>query len=256
VLIGSLLGMQAVAIYTAPYELVTRFTLLPASIMLAVFPLFSASGATNPADGPPVYGRALKHMFLLMAPITVGFVLLAPDVLAAWLGSGFAEEGAKVMRILALGLLVISLSSVPFNYLQATGRPDVSAKIHLLELPVYGLAAWLLVGRFGLTGAALAWVLRAVLDLTLLHLAAASRQGLSFERAVTDIDRRLVVAGAGLASIVAIGFIVPGSTGARLAGVTLFLGGYVVAVWLFMLDVQERLMAKQLFTGAILFRQR
>ena len=42
------------------------------------------------------------------------------------------------------------------------GRADITGKLHLAELPVYALAIWGLSSAFGLTGVALAWVVRVV----------------------------------------------------------------------------------------------
>jgi O-antigen/teichoic acid export membrane protein len=47
---------------------------------------------------------------------------------------------------------------------QGVGRPDLTAKLHLLELPVYlGLLFWL-IHADGIEGAAIAWSVRMVVD--------------------------------------------------------------------------------------------
>src|SRR5208337_2642761 len=43
--------------------------------------------------------------------------------------------------------------------------PDLVAKLHLVEVPVYLLAVWHLIVRHGIEGAALAWTGRVALDL-------------------------------------------------------------------------------------------
>lgn len=71
-----------------------------------------------------------------------------------------------------IGIFLNSAARVPFTLLQAHGRADLTAKLHLIELPIF--AALLVAGvhAFGITGAALAWTLRVALDTTLLYLAA------------------------------------------------------------------------------------
>ena len=49
---------------------------------------------------------------------------------------------------------------IPYAVVQADGRPDLTALAHLTELPLYLLAAWLLIGAYGAKGAAIAWTLR------------------------------------------------------------------------------------------------
>jgi O-antigen/teichoic acid export membrane protein len=61
---------------------------------------------------------------------------------------------------------------------QGIGRPDLTAKLHLIELPLYLLLLILLLNFFGTVGAALAWTGRVVID-TLVLLAWA-RRDLSF----------------------------------------------------------------------------
>jgi O-antigen/teichoic acid export membrane protein len=57
---------------------------------------------------------------------------------------------------------------VPLALLQGIGRPDLPAKFYLLELPLYVGAAWFLIPKLGIAGAALAWALRVALDAVLL----------------------------------------------------------------------------------------
>ena len=51
---------------------------------------------------------------------------------------------------------------------RAFTRPDLTAKFHLFELPIYAGLVWFLIGRMGIAGAALAWTLRVTLDAVLL----------------------------------------------------------------------------------------
>jgi O-antigen/teichoic acid export membrane protein len=53
--------------------------------------------------------------------------------------------------------------------LQAKGQPRITALFHLVELGLYLGALWFLSSRWGLTGAALAWLARVALDWFLLH---------------------------------------------------------------------------------------
>lgn len=51
---------------------------------------------------------------------------------------------------------------------QGSGRPDITAKLHLIELPFYLLVLWWLLDTNGIVGAAIAWVLRITIDATFL----------------------------------------------------------------------------------------
>jgi O-antigen/teichoic acid export membrane protein len=57
---------------------------------------------------------------------------------------------------------------IPYTLLQALGRPDLTARFHLIELPVYVLVLWSMIRTFGIEGAAIAWLIRVALDALLL----------------------------------------------------------------------------------------
>ena len=56
--------------------------------------------------------------------------------------------------------------------MQGYGRPDLTAKLHLLELILYVPYLWLLIEKHGINGAATAWTIRvAISTAALLYLA-------------------------------------------------------------------------------------
>jgi O-antigen/teichoic acid export membrane protein len=55
-----------------------------------------------------------------------------------------------------------------YALLHARGRPDISARLHLIELPLFICALLLLVDQYGVLGAAWAWVGRMIVDATAL----------------------------------------------------------------------------------------
>jgi O-antigen/teichoic acid export membrane protein len=91
-----------------------------------------------------------------------------------WLGDAFAGHGGLAIRILAFGVLANAVAHVPSSFIAALGRPEISARFHLLELAIHVPLAWWLITRYGVTGAALAWTIRVTFDAALLF-GAASR---------------------------------------------------------------------------------
>jgi O-antigen/teichoic acid export membrane protein len=110
----------------------------------------------------------MRHLTLVLAPLAASLIAFAPDLIALWVGPSFAHDSAPVLQVLALGLLLNSLAIVPFGLIQGMGRADITAKFHLLELPLYLLLLWYAVQTWGIVGAAIAWVVRVGLDLVLL----------------------------------------------------------------------------------------
>lgn len=99
-----------------------------------------------------------------MFPLTLVVVTLAHDGLGFWLGAEFAENGTRVLQWLAIGVFINSLAWIPYALVQSAGRPDLSAKLFLLELPFYILGVWWLIKTYGIQGAAIAWLLRIIID--------------------------------------------------------------------------------------------
>lgn len=173
--IGALVSVAAVAYYTAPYEVVTRLWLVPAALTGVLFPVFAGSFAVDPARTRRIYRKGVAALAATMLPLTLATALFADSWLTVWLGADYAREGVRVAQILAAGVLFNSLAHVPYSLLQAAGRADWTAKLHVLELPLYIAAlAWLVPG-YGIAGAALVWTGRCVLDAAILF-ALARRQ--------------------------------------------------------------------------------
>lgn len=173
VVIGSMISMTSVAYYSAPYEVLIRLRIFPAAIMATLFPEFSASSKQAASDRiERLFARALKYVFVAIGILALLLVAYAPLLLRRWLGADFAVASLGVFRILAVGVLINSLAFIPFNLLQAVGRPNLPATFHLVELPLYLLMLWFLTLRFGIDGAAWAWTLRVSFDALLLFGAA------------------------------------------------------------------------------------
>jgi Na+-driven multidrug efflux pump len=75
---------------------------------------------------------------------------------------------------------------VQYAMIQALGRPDLTAKFHLLQLPLHGLLLWWLVGLWGITGAALAQSIRLSVEALLLLVAACRMATLPFSSLIYD----------------------------------------------------------------------
>lgn len=233
-LIGAVLSVVAVAYYTAPYEVVTKLLLIPSAITGVLFPAFAASYATKPYHAYELFVHGLKTIFLLLFPITLVLVTFAHEGLSFWLGDDFAENGAQVLQWLAAGVLVNSLAQVPFALVQAAGRPDLTAKLHLVELPFYLLLLWFLSTRIGIQGVAIAWMVRAVVDMLFLFWLA-GQSLVALKKSIFPMSVTLLVALATLAiSGVLTGVVI------KSAFVLLTLGVGVMFSWFWILRAQDR----------------
>jgi len=162
--IGALVSMTAVAYYATPYEVVTKFLFLPGALMGVMFPAFTASFVQDRERTALLFGRSVKSLLLVSFPVMLCTVALAKDGLNLWLGPEFAQHSFRVLQFLAVGVFVNSLAQVPFALLQGVGRPDLTATLHLIELPLYLGLLWWLISTHGIEGAAIAWSARVAFD--------------------------------------------------------------------------------------------
>jgi O-antigen/teichoic acid export membrane protein len=116
--------------------------------------------------------RAMRIVGVLLAPVVLVIVVFSGYIMDVWLGPEFAQHSASVLSVLALGILANALAYAPYALLQAYGRADLTAKFHLLELPLHAGITIALVSKVGAIGAAYAWTVRVSLDALLLTWAA------------------------------------------------------------------------------------
>src|ERR1700678_735918 len=166
--IGALLSVTAVAYYATPYEAITRLWIIPSSLVAVVFPAFSTTFAGDRGRTAALYDRSVKYILISLFPVVLAVILFAPEILHVWLGADFAAHSTAPLQWLTIGVFVSSLSLVPSALLQGSGRPDLTAKLHMIELPLYLLALFLLIRSRGIEGAALAWTARVCFDAVLL----------------------------------------------------------------------------------------
>jgi O-antigen/teichoic acid export membrane protein len=166
--IGALVSAAAVAYYVTPYEVVTKLFVVSSGISAVMFPAFSLSGRMDPDRSSMLYRRAMKCTFAFLLAPTVLLIVGAKGGLSLWLGSDFAAHSYLVAQILLIGTFALGMEALPFVLIQGLGRPDIPAKLNLVEGPLYAVGLYWSVRSYGVTGAAVAWTLRATLDALLL----------------------------------------------------------------------------------------
>jgi len=163
-LIGVVVSSAAVAYYTTPYEAVTKLWVVPGALLGVLFPAFATLLATDIERSLVLFRRAVVLVALLLFAPCLVLMVFAPEGLEIWLGRNFAAHSTVVCRWLIAGVFANSLGQVAFAFIQARGRPDLTAKLHLIELPIYLLGLWYVLPRFGIEGVAAVWTLRMLVD--------------------------------------------------------------------------------------------
>ena len=232
--VGALISIAAVAYYATPNEVVTKLWLLSGALTGVLFPAFSTSFVQDPRRAALLFDRGVKYVFLAMFPITLLIITFANEGLHFWLGATFAQNSTQALQWIAAGVLIHSLGQMPYALIQGAGRPDLTAKLHLVELPFYLVILWWLITTNGIVGAAIAWVARIAVDTVFLF--AMVRRVLP--TGARTMQRKLLTVGPALLAL----FVatIPTSLGMKGLFLLLTLFTYALAAWLLILAPEER----------------
>lgn len=171
--IGALIGPAAVAIYAIPYNLISRINILPVSLSGALFPRFAAAEG---ADAAELQAVGVSALVSVLTPASILMVAALGPFLHLWIGRDLAAQALPLGYIFVSGFWMNSVAFVPYAYLEARGRPDLIAKLHIAYVLPYLAVLYLSLNAFGLVGAAVAWSLRSFFDPTLFILAGTFRR--------------------------------------------------------------------------------
>lgn len=165
VILGAIAGAHAVTRYVIPMNLVSRLAVIPFGLARSLFPRLSSV-----EDGR---ARELgRDSILVLAAVFTPLIVIASvtmePFLRVWIGPSLASASTPIAIILLGGVWANSLALIPFTLLQGRGRPDLTAKLHLIEVGPYLLVLFIGVKLGGAAGLAVAWSLRVSADAALL----------------------------------------------------------------------------------------
>jgi O-antigen/teichoic acid export membrane protein len=166
--IGALVSAAAVTTYTVPFDVITQLLIGVTAVSTVAFPSITQLLRLDEAEASRQFGRWLWRVAAGMALLCIAVALLLPAALPLWAGAALPAEAVDVGRWLCLGVWINSLGGMYFAWLHAQGRFKATALLHALELPLYFGLLWLLLTRFGVVGAAMAWTARVALDTAVL----------------------------------------------------------------------------------------
>lgn len=166
--IGSMIGVGSLSSYVVPVDVFNRLSVIPGAFINGFFPKLVVALAKEKQQGEYLYIQYRNRLDLAM--VAGGFVgyMLASPLFQMWLGAEFWLKSAIVVKILIVGAVYNFMARMPYSYLQAGGKPRLTATANFIELPIYLVLMWYLIEYFGLMGAALSWSMRMMLDYLLL----------------------------------------------------------------------------------------
>ncbi|WP_226818380.1 oligosaccharide flippase family protein [Acidithiobacillus montserratensis] len=164
-LLGSLVGPAAVTFFAIPERLARQGAVVPGAVTRALFPMLAAG---NEKDARDASSQSLDLLLLIQTPMICGLILVLQPFLGIWVGWSVADKAGSVGLIIAATIWLVGLNYIPSMLLQARGRPDIAAKLRVLELLPYLLVLWLSIHYLGLIGGGIGLLFVTILDMLLL----------------------------------------------------------------------------------------
>lgn len=174
-LLGALVSVEAVAYYNTSIEILSKLWQIPLlleTVWLSAFAHNLAQASTPMQEGAArralrlgrLFERGDLFIFCLMFPAVTLLAGFCREMIGLWIGGPFAAHTVPVFRWLAIVILVSGFAEMPSLLIQAAHRPDLTAKLRLIEIPLSVLLVWKLALWRGAEGVAIAAVVRVLFD--------------------------------------------------------------------------------------------
>lgn len=148
-------GAVEVGIYSASYRLMFLLTLIPESFMNAVYPNLARAWREDKPQFVRLGERSLRYLVALALPAAAGAFVLAKPVVLLIFAQDFARS-VVVFSVLIFAVIPIYINNVYYRALFAAEQQLKSVFILVINIVVMVGAGWLLIPRWGATGAAAA----------------------------------------------------------------------------------------------------
>lgn len=233
--IAAFLGLSAVTYYVVPYTIINKLLLIPISVVKVLFPAFSQMSVMSSESLREMYDNVVKCVFVVVLPFIMVAIMFSYELMSLWMGDSFASNSWTVVIWLSLGVFLNSLAQIPFTLIQAVGRPDITAKFHLVEVIPYVIILVLLTRSFGVTGVAMAWFVRVLLDTILLFWYASK----ILKEAKHKANSLFITIGIIVLCIMAF-CLSQLNTSTKMGLALIILVGSMIIIWRYWLDIRER----------------
>ncbi|MFE3453699.1 polysaccharide biosynthesis C-terminal domain-containing protein [Nonomuraea sp. NPDC059194] len=176
-MVGAMVSSHDAGIYATASRFITTGTLVVAASRIAIAPQIAALLAREErAQAEHLYGVATGWIVAGSWPIYLALACFGPFVLTMF-GDGF-DGGATPMAILAVSMLVVMAAGNVQTVLLMGGKSSWSLLNKCLALATTVVLTLLLVPRFGIVGAAVAWGATMLVDTVAAAVQVRTRLGL------------------------------------------------------------------------------
>jgi O-antigen/teichoic acid export membrane protein len=183
--------LSDVAYYSVASSLALLITVVPVAATLPLLPALSRLRATNQWERlRSLFREAITGLTVVGTPVALALAFCAQPFLRLWAGSAYAHASTAPFWVMLAGLWLHFGSLVSMEWLQASGRTALIAKVNTIQVPIYLAASALVVPRFGVMGAAAVWSLRIVVEAVVLVAIVCRDISVPFRRLAKDVMAR------------------------------------------------------------------
>ncbi|TAL74373.1 MAG: flippase [Bacteroidetes bacterium] len=184
ILILSAIGTPtSVGIFSAPYRIIQGINVLPYTLSITLFPLFSRLAKTSSKELFQAYEKSLKFMYLLSIPIVVILTTFSYSIVSLLFGVKFINSYVA-LQILSFTIIFL-FPAAQFIYLfSALGKQRLYTISSFLSLAVNIILDLILIPKFDFIGACIGTLIAEILLFSIgIYYAKSIDKNISFIRA-------------------------------------------------------------------------
>lgn len=155
IMLSKLKSIDSVGVYSAADRLLTICKTLPIAFASTLLPFFTRERLEGLKALQDQTRNALRYLALILAPIVVGTMILANDIIAIIYGAEFARAG-QVLRFHIISLLPFSMVFLLAQVLIATDNQRVDLIINIVAALANFILNFVLIPPFAEMGAVIA----------------------------------------------------------------------------------------------------
>jgi O-antigen/teichoic acid export membrane protein len=156
--LGVLGKVSLVTYYVVPGSMAQRLHVGVArltAVALAVSADLHARGESKALND--FYIRATRAIALVIVSLTVPAFIFSRELLREWVGESFATTSFGTLRLLLITYALLALTALPYYLSLGIGRPRILAVFNVMSALVNVVLIVILIPRYGLIGAAVAY---------------------------------------------------------------------------------------------------
>jgi O-antigen/teichoic acid export membrane protein len=156
--LGALANVSLVTYYVVPGNVAQRLHTAMSSVTGVALPVSAdlhARGEHRALND--FYVRATRATALVIVSLTVPVFVFSRQLLREWVGETFATTSFGTLRLLLLTYALLALTPLPYYVSLGIGRPRILAGFNVVTAVINVVLIMILIPRYGLIGAAVAY---------------------------------------------------------------------------------------------------